>query len=48
MAWIFYYADTKTTGAGKNDVSFLLMPGSLELFISLEEKFCVCVCIFFY
>ena len=47
MARIFHYADTKTTGAGKNDVSFLLVPRSLELFISLEENLYMCVCIFF-
>lgn len=43
MARIFYYADTKTTGAGKNDLSFLLVPRSLERFFSLEENLCVCV-----
>lgn len=48
MARIFYYADTKTTGAGKNDVSFLLVPRSLELCTSLEENLYVCVYIFFF
>jgi len=38
----------KTTGAGKNDVSFLLMPRSSELFISLEEILYVCVYIHFF
>lgn len=48
MARIFYYADTKTTGAGKNDVSFLLVPRSLELCTSLEENLYVCVYIYFF
>lgn len=47
MAWIFYYADVKTTGAGKNDVSFLLMPESLGLFMSFKGNFYVCVRNFF-
>lgn len=48
MAQIFYYADTKTTGAGKNDVSFLLVLRSLELCTSLEENLYMCVYIFFF
>lgn len=48
MAWSFYYADTKTTGAGKNEMSFLLVPRSLELFISPKENLYVCVRIIFF